>query len=458
MTQNLTAVLADFVASLKYENLPAEVVQQAKCLLMDAVGCALAAYKEDRRKAGIVKQLVRQLGAAPQATVIGGGKSHASIVALANGILINAADNDDTHKRALLHVASVVVPAALATTESSGGSGRDLILALVAGFEVAARVGMAVMPTHYRYWHSTGTNGTFGAAAAAAKGFGLSAQNTCTALGFAGTQAAGLNTFFESGDDTKSLHPGKAGMNGVLAAMLAELGATSPPDILGHAKGYLAAYSLEPKPQALTAGLGEQWEILSNGFKLYPSILASHSPIGASLKIASRDRPSAGRIQSVAVNTYATVKSHFSNKDIRTSMAARLSVPYCVAAALVDGEITQAQFSPERFNDPVIRSLLKKVEIEVDPELSPLYPQKFPARVAVTMNDGKVYEETVLHPKGDPSNPLSPEELTSKFRGNLKDVLSDEQTALLSAMIDDLENIRVAELTDCLGPHTTEVE
>jgi 2-methylcitrate dehydratase PrpD len=456
MTPNLTATLADFVAGLEYENLPAEVVQQAKRVLMDALGCALAAHKEDKRKADIVRQFVHQFGAAPQATVIGGGKSHAAIAALANGMLINAADNDDTHKRALLHVGSVVVPPSLATSESRGGAGRDLIVALVAGFEVAARVGMAVMPSHYRFWHSTGTNGTFGAAASAARGFGLSAEKACTALGLAGTQAAGLNTFFESGDDTKSLHPGKAGMNGVLAAMLAELGATSPEDILGHAKGYLAAYSLEPRPQALTAGLGEQWEIVSNGFKFYPSILASHSPIGASLAIAARDRPAVDRIRSVAVNTYATVKSHFSSKDVRTSMAARLSVPYCVAAALADGKITQAQFAPARFNDPVVRGLLEKVEVVVDPELSPLYPEKFPARVAVTMNDGKVYEETVLYPKGDPANPLSPEELTAKFRDNLKGVLSDGQTAQLIALIDDLENITVAELADCLGAHAVQ--
>jgi 2-methylcitrate dehydratase PrpD len=179
----------------------------------------------------------------------------------------------------------------------------------VAGFEVTNRVGMAVMPTHYRFWHSTGTNGTFGAASSAAKGYGLDSRKTCTALGFAGRQAAGLSTYFESGENSKSLHPGKAGMHRVLAAMLPEFGATSPPDLLGHAKGYLAAYSLEPEPQALTAGLGEQWETLSNGFKSYPSILASHSPICASLTIAPHDRPAVDWIHSVTVNTYVTVKS-----------------------------------------------------------------------------------------------------------------------------------------------------
>ena len=457
MDQNLTPALAEFVAGLEYEQLPDDVVQQAKRVILDAIGCAMAAYKEDSRKAHIVEKLSRQFGAAGESTVIGGGKSHASVVALANGILINAADNDDTHKRALLHMGSVLLPAALAATEARGGSGRDLILALVAGYEVAARVGMAVMPTHYRYWHSTATNGTFGAAACAAKAYGLDADQTNMALGFAGTQAAGLNTFFESGDDSKSVHPGKAGMNGIIAAMLAELGATSPPDILGHPKGYLAAYSLEPKAEVVTAGLATDWEILSNGFKFYPSILASHSPIGASLEIASQKRPDVGKIRSVAINTYATVKSHFSSKDVQKSMAARLSVPYCVAAALVDGEVTQTQFRPERFNDPVIRRLLDKVEVVVDPELSPLYPEKFPARVVVTMDDGTVHEATFLYPKGDPSNPLSHDELVTKFKDNLEDVVDAERSARLVALIDDLEDIQVSELADCLASQAAQI-
>src|SRR5690606_28537740 len=165
MTQNHTHALAQFVSDLKYEQLPSEVIQQAKRIILDAVGCALAAYKEDKHKAEVVAKLTERFNASGEATVLGGQRSHASVVALANGILINAADNDDTHKRALLHMGSVLLPAALAVTEARGGNGRDLILALVAGYEVASRVGMAVMPSHYRFWHSTATNGTFGAAA-----------------------------------------------------------------------------------------------------------------------------------------------------------------------------------------------------------------------------------------------------------------------------------------------------
>lgn len=452
MTSSITMPIAEFVAGLRYEQLPPEVVAQAKRFLMDALGCALAAYREDPRKAGIAGELVQQFGARAEASVIGGTRTHAALAALANGMLINAADNDDTHKRALAHLGSVVVPAALALCEARERGGSDLILALVAGYEVAARVGMAVMPTHYRYWHSTATNGTFGATAAAAKVAGLDADGVCTALGFAGTQAAGLNTFFESGDDTKSLHPGKAGLNGVLAVMLAALGASSPPDILGHPKGYLAAYSTDPKPEALRDGLGVRWEILQNGFKFYPSILASHSPIGAALEIAGRAALRLEDIVGVQVRTYATVKSHFSSKDVHKTMAARLSVPYCVAVALVDGEVTQRQFTPERFKDPVVREVMEKTEIVADPELNALYPEKFPAVVVVNMRDGSCHEASFFYPKGDPSNPLTSDELEHKFRDNAKSVLSGEAIDRVLALIGNLENVKVAQLAEELHP------
>lgn len=439
--QSVTRTLASFASGIRFEHLPPEVVHQAGRFLLDALGCAIAAWAEDRNKAEKARLLVEDFGARGRASVIGGGYSHPGLAALANGILINAADNDDTHKRALAHIGSVVVPAALAVVEDRGGDGRALIEAMVAGYEVAARVGMAVMPTHYRFWHSTATNGTFGAAAAAARALGLDAAQMTATLGFAGTQAAGLNTFFESGDDTKSLHPGKAGLNGVLSAKLAALGVTSPPDILGHPKGYLAAYSLEAKPEALTDGLGERWAILDNGFKFYPSILASHSPIGASLDIAARHRPDPALIAKVEVNTYATVKSHFSSKAVETSMAARLSVPYCVAIALTDGEVTQKQFAAARFQDPGVRRLLDKVEIIADPELTPLYPEKFPARVTVTMLDGQIHRGEFFYPKGDPNNPLSDAELETKFRENTRFFKDGQTTDSFLKLVEGLPSL-----------------
>ena len=430
-----TQQLAEFVAALRFEALPADVVAQACHVVLDAVGCAAAAWREDPRKARIAAALVEEFQAAEQATVIGAGRTHAALAALANGMLVNAADNDDTHKRALIHVGSVVVPAALAVSEARGLGGPDLIAAVVAGYEVAARVGMAVMPSHYRFWHSTATNGTFGAAAAAARAMGLDAAGVRAALGFAGTQAAGLNTFFETGDDSKSLHPGKAGMNGVLAARLAALGATSPPTVLEHAKGYLAAYSAEPKPERLTDGLGRRWEILENGFKFYPSILASHSPIGATLELVRRHPIAPERIRHITNHTYGTVRSHFSSKAVESSMAARLSVPYCIAVAAVDREVTQLQFRPERFGDPLVRRVLERTEVVADPALDALYPEKFPARVVIEMDDGARHEASVMYPKGDPRDPLSAAELDAKFLDNARGLLAEGEARALAGAI-----------------------
>ncbi|MBR0659157.1 MmgE/PrpD family protein [Neoroseomonas oryzicola] len=428
-----TRALAEFVAGLQPETLPKEVTAQAARVVLDAVGCAVAAWTEDAEKSRIAREIAAMYPASPGAGVIGarGIAAQPAFAALANGILVNAADNDDTHKVALLHVGSCVVPAALALAEARGLSGPRLLAAVVAGYEVAVRVGMAVMPTHYRFWHSTATNGTFGGAASAANAMGLDADGAQRALGLAGTQAAGLNTFFESGDMTKSLHPGKAAMNGVLSAQLAALGMTSPPGILEHPKGYLAAFSLEPKAAALTAGLGSTWEILNNGFKFFPSILASHSPIQATLAIVAKHRPDPARIARITNETYNTVLSHFSAKEAATVMAARVSVPYCIAAAAVDGVLTQAQFAAARIHDPLIRRVLDRTEVIADPQLNTLYPANFPARVTITMEDGQSFQETVMLPKGDPGNPLSDAELEDKFRTNVEPVFGAAQATRL---------------------------
>ena len=455
--ENATATLARFVTGLRYEVLPPQAVTKVRQLVLDALGCAIGAWREEPRKAGIAAGVAGAFPAgAQQAWVIGGPACHPAAAALANGMLINATDNDDTHKRALAHLGSVLLPSALAAAQSHNLDGRALIAAIVAGYEVASRVGMAVMPTHYRFWHSTATNGTFGAAAAVANAWRLDTARTRNALGLAGTQAAGLNTFFESGDDSKSVHPGKAAMNGMLAALLAAEGATAPPDILGHPKGYLAAYSLEPKADVLIDGLGERWEVLNNGFKPYPSILASHSPIGASLAIARSEDFDVSRVRSVEVRTYATVKSHFSSKSVETEMAARLSVPYCVAVALSDGTVDQAQFSPARLADPELRALLQNVEIVADPDLTALYPEKFPARVIVTMDDGRQVEEMFMYPKGDPANPLSDEELEAKFRRNLQGVVDEAETTRLLEVVGALErhgalDLRVRRIDNATG-------
>lgn len=438
-----TRQLAEFVGKLRFDDLPPAVVEQAASVVLDAVGCAIGAWRDDPEKAEIAKAMADTFAAAPRATLWGGGgfMTDAAIAAMANGILVNAADFDDTHKRALLHTGSVVVPPVLALAQERGLSGRDVVVAVVAGYEVAVRVGMAVMPSHYRYWHSTATNGTYGAAAAAACALGLDADRVQMALGFAGTQAAGLNTFFTYGDLTKSLHPGKASFNGVLSARLAAAGGTSPPTILEHEKGYLAAFSSEPKLEALTAGLGSEWEILQNGFKFFPSILASHAAIEATIAAVTEHDLLPGDIAAVTNETYATVKSHFSAKSVTTSMGARVSVPYCCAVAALDRTVGQAQFAAERVAGADVQRLLAATEVVAVPELTALYPAKFPARVTVTMRDGRRYTASRDFPKGDPQSPLSAAEIEAKFMANATARLSEGQARELVSIVRNLSSL-----------------
>lgn len=443
-----TRKIATFVAELRYEDLPPDVLAQAGRIVLDAVGCAFAAAQATSRKAAIAYSFAAQFSSGAQhSPVIGGVDTHPAIAAFANGFLINAADHDDTHKRTLIHSGSVLVPAALSLVLARGGTGRDLICAIVAGYEVSSRIGLAVMPTHYRLWHSTATNGTFGAAAAAAKALKFDAERVDTALGFAGTQAAGLNMFFESRDDSKSVNPGKSAMNGVMAALLAELGASSPAAILEHEKGYLAAFSDDPHPEALVEGLGARWEVLENGFKLYPSMLATHSPIGAALEIVATHAPDPSRITRIEVATYRTLRSDLSSTDISTDMAARLSVPFCVSTALATGTLDEASFSKARRSDPAILSLMARTTVVPDPDLTALYPEKFPARVSVTLDDGTECVATCLYPRGDPRNPLSDDELEDKFlRGAMPILGLDRARALMTELsrlgdLDDLATI-----------------
>jgi len=437
-----TEALAGFVANLRFEDLPPAVVSMACDIILDTVGCGIAAWRDDREKADIAAGIARSFSAAPKATIWGSNeRTDAAIAALSNGILSNAADFDDTHKRALLHTGSVVVPPTLALAEERGLTGPEIVTAIVAGYEVAVRVGMAVMPTHYRFWHSTATNGTFGSAASSASCLGLDAGSTLMALGFAGTQAAGLNTFFTYGDLTKSLHPGKASFNGILGARLAAIGGTSPPTILEHEKGYLNAYSLEPKAAALTAGLREKWEILDNGFKYFPSILASHAAIQATLDVVTKNNIAPDDIASIVNETYATVKSHFSAKTVTTGMGARVSVPYCCAVAAIDRAVGQAQFAPDRvMRDDVQRTLASTDVIAVD-ELTAQYPTKFPARVTITLKDGRKLTSQRDFPKGDPQEPLSPAEINAKFLDNAAARYSTSEATELARLIRALPEI-----------------
>lgn len=439
-----TEQLAQFVVNTNYGNLPPEVIKQAKSVILDTLGCAIGTTSEDPKKAEITWAIAKKMGGPAQATaIVDGFKTSPVWAGFANAILSHGIDFDDTHKEDLTHTSAPVVPAAMASVEAAGLGGKEFITAVVAAYEVSVRVGMCVMPSHYKFWHSTATNCTFGTAAVAAKAFGGGETEIINALGLAGTQAAGLLTYLEYGDYTKSMNAGKTAANGVLSGIAANCGASAPPVMLEHEKGYSYAYCFEgPKLDKLTAGLGETWEIMVNVPKPFPSLLASHVPMEVVLKMLEEYNIKADDIVKITERTYNTVKSHFSNFDPQTTMAARLSVPYCIAVVAARGKGGLEEFTMEVINDPKVRAMLAKVEIIADPELNKLYPQKFPGVVTIETKDGKSYTMEQYYPKGDVMNPISDEELKEKFRGLVAPTFTKERTEQIINAVEHLEDIK----------------
>lgn len=442
-----TKILAAFCEKTTFADLPQDVVKIAKQTILDTLGCAVGTHSDEPEKPVVINKVVKDLGAVnSDATVICGKmKASAPFAALANGVICHGIDFDDTHAEALTHTSAVIVPAALATAEEAGGSGQDFIVSFVLGFEVAVRVGMAVMPTHYDYWHSTATNGTFGAAAAAGKNYGFSAEQYLNAFGFSGTQAAGLLTYLKFGDYTKSFNPGKSAFNGILSALMVKAGGTAPPNMIENPKGYTGAYSREPNLPKLTRGLeggAMVWEVLKNMLKPFPSLAASHTPMDVTLKLVKENDLKPEDIVKIVNKTYNTVKTHFSNYEPGNVMAARLSVPYCIAVCAAKRQGGLDAFHMETINDPVVQAMLKKVEIVADPELHKLYPEKFPTNIEIYTKDGKVYKGEMYYAKGSPKNPFTDGEINEKFRGLALPVMDKKRVDEIVQMAEHLENVK----------------
>jgi 2-methylcitrate dehydratase PrpD len=400
--------------------------------------------------------VVKDFKTPPEATVICGKfKAAAPFAAMANGVICHGIDFDDTHGEALSHTSAVIVPAALATAEVAKHSGKDFLLSFVLGYEIAVRVGMAVMPSHYEYWHSTATNGTFGAAAAAGKNYGFNEEQYINAFGFSGTQAAGLLTYLKFGDYTKSFNPGKSAFNGIFSALMVKAGGTAPPNMIENPKGYSGAYSKEPALQKLTRGLegGPMvWEILVNMLKPFPSLAASHTPMDVTLRLVKENDLKPENIVKIINRTYNTVKTHFSNYEPKTVMAARLSVPYCVAVCAAKRNGGLDAFHVKTINEPVVQETLKKVEIVADPELNKLYPEKFPSQIEIHMKDGKVYKGEMYYAKGSAKNPFSDEELNEKFRSLALPVMDKKRVEQIIQMVTGIDSVKnISELAAVLA-------
>jgi len=445
-----TLRLAEFIAGHQYKDLPAEVVAKAKLTIADTLGCGIAGYTAAKEECRWILELVKDLGGKAEATIfLDGFCTSAPQAALANGTMIHTIDFDDTHMGSIAHFSSCLVPTVFALGERLKVNGPSLINAFVVGFEVGARVGRAMMPSHYRYWHPTSTFGSLASAAAAAKLLNLDAARTEQVLGLAMDMAAGLRYCIDQGDFSKSLHPGFAAMRGIILALLGQKGVNGPKGLLEYPTGFCRAFSEDPKIEKITEGLGDSYEIASNSLKAFPTILCSHSSIQAVSDLFGKYSLLPPEIKRIQLRISETAKDQGKNYNPATPLAARLSIPFCIALVAIERKVVLEQFTEEKLKNPTIREFMGKVKIDDDRSLNERYPGTLASITEIeTVNKGRLRQE-VIYPKGNPQNPMSKDDVAHKFYELCSLTLPSAKAEKLLDLLFKLEG--VADLGQVIG-------
>jgi 2-methylcitrate dehydratase PrpD len=430
--QPVSAALATFAAGVRAEELPDDVVHQAVRCLVDWLGCALAGSATP--ELGRVRTGIADLdpGSGPRtATIVGTPqRATAGYAALANGIAAHVLDFDDTFNpdRTTIHGSAPVWSAIAAAGELTSTSGKAAVEAFVAGFEVQTRIAIAAGPGHYDAgWHVTGTVGHIGAAVAIARLLSLSPEQTLAALGTGATQAAGMKVVY--GSMGKSLHAGKAAMDGVLSAFLARDGFTSSPVAVEGHRGFLHLFSPDPAPDRAVEELGQRWYLPRDGFKPYACGSLTHPPAQALLELRSEYGLVADDVRAVDAYVHDYVKTTTGNPEPRTGLEGKFSIFHVLAAALADGAASLAQFTNERVGDPAIVRLRERIHVHDDSTQT-----KESARIVVSLRDGRTVERHVAHNLGTPDNPMTDAQLEDKFVALAAPVLGDADARRLVGM------------------------
>jgi 2-methylcitrate dehydratase PrpD len=439
-----TQRLAQFGSALRYEDLPAEVISKAKLCILDTLGCCIfgAALPSVKKLAAMVATESCAGSAAAFGMPL---RTSASMAALLNGTSGHAFQLDEIHLEATLHPGTVGLPAAFALAEADRTtSGRDLIAALVAGYEVGLRVGLACKGRMFKTgFHNQGTTGVFVAAAAAARILGLDAHQTQHALGIAGSQAAGLMAV-QDGAMTKSFHSGRASQSGVYAAQLARLGYTGILDVLEAPYGaFFSSFVDEWSEEALTGGLGTRWEILRVGYKPAPASNGSITAMTAMDKIMRENNLAASDIEEITAHVSNNTLHHcgwpYEGERIQSVLSAQMNLRYGVAVMALERAAGADQFDESKIRDPEILKFVARVQVEHDTKFDGDNGRyRVACRLAVRAKGGKQFETTVLYRKGSPEDPMTDAELKAKFH-TLTKRLGAQRSGQIAEILSNLE-------------------
>jgi 2-methylcitrate dehydratase PrpD len=441
MTSEPTSKLVDFVVGLSAENCPPDVLDAAKRCFVDYFAVTLAGSQEPIAKS-LRSYLLNEKG---QSTVMGCSyRTSLEAAAFANGTLGHALDYDDV-KSNIGHASVTIAPALLALGETLGSSGLDVLTAFVAGFEISCRIANSVESLHSQQgWHTTSTCGVFGATAACGKLLGLDRETLLGALGIAASFASGLRR--NMGTPTKPVHAGQAAQNGLKAARLASSEIHGDREIFSGKGSFGDVFSSPHDKEKLLSGLGQKFEILNNGFKLYPCCASAHAAIDAVLQLKEEHRLTPEAVESIRVGTVPLGLDNLAYNQPRDTSECRFSMPFCVALALVDGRVDLENFSDERLADDRMKHLMPRVTTYIDPEMASLgYRGTGNANLTVTTTKGQVFQKRVDAAKGRPSNPLSDNELRKKFMTCANRALPaerSEKTFFLLVSFDRLSDVK----------------
>lgn len=448
----MTPSLGRLVAFVVDAAPPAEARTRAARAFLDTVGVTLAGAAEP--SAQIVQQAVASTRTGVARVFGTSYTATPEAAALANGTAAHALDYDDMCFVSLAHPSAPLVSAILAAADVNGASGRAVLDAYVAGFEIEARLGRAMNPAHYQHgWHCTATLGTIGAAAAVARLLGLDAARAGHALGIAASQASGLKENF--GTMVKPLHAGLAARNGVLAAELARLGMAASERALDGPQGFLAAMNSErPSFDDQVADLGNRWEIAETGItvKLYPSCAGTHPTIDALLSAREREGFTSDDVERIDVDVDSIVPTILIYERPSSGLEAKFSLPFCAASAVVHGRVGIDTFEPAGLADARVTALAGRVAMRVDSALDGTAEPLTQARVHITLRDGRTLTERADGARGYPARPATDAELCAKFMSCAARTISQDtaQRALaLLRRIDELRDVR--ELTGALS-------
>jgi len=445
----ITQELAKYYSDLKFHQLQEEVVDRVKYFFLDFIGVACRGSQVDSSRS--IYRFIREMKIGNRGGVIIGTKERAPYVysALANGTSSHAIEMDDVNNEASLHPGVVVFPAALATSEMVEATGKKFIEAVVLGYEVMIRLGKALGPenSYKRGFHPTGTCGPFGSSVAASKILGLGEKGLLSALGIAGSQAAGSMEYLAQGAWTKRFHAGWAAHSGMIAAQLARKGFRGPTSIIEGRDGFLHAYSNGADASKVLEGIGSGFEILRTSVKPHACCRYMQPPIDGVLKIVRENDLQPDQIQRVRLGLLRAgaplIAEPIENKYRPQSIVdAQFSMPFGAAVAVLYRKAGLGEFHLSKINSEEVNRMMRQVECVVDPDLDKTFPKQWCATAEILTKDGKRYFIKIEYPKGDPENPLSWEEMVEKFYSLTGRLMGRERRLKIVDQVRSLETIR----------------